>query len=203
ARDPARGAEFADRSPARRRCRQASEWRGERRDILRHGGRRRRHARRADPRAAGPRLPRPPGGVAFLSFRVPSCSRLPSSRRTPGPIRCGDCFEKRWLTASCTNTTLWLWVPAFAGTTWLKSPQTRLLVPAALTRPSRSEIIVPLSSEGAGNAGRASAPIVSREKKTHEGRATGSPDMHRHSLRDGFTVSFVLSPEIGLVVSVG
>jgi len=57
-------------------------------------------------------------------------------------------------------------------------------------------------SEGAGNAGRASAPIVSREKKTHEGRATGSPETHRHSLRDGFTVSFVLSPEIGLVVSV-
>jgi hypothetical protein len=32
--------------------------------------------------------------------------------------------------------------------------------------------------------------------------ATGSPVTFRHSLRDGFTVSFVLFPEIGLVVSV-
>ena len=52
-------------------------------------------------------------------------------------------------------------------------------------------------SEGAGNAGRSSAPVVLREENT-QGFATGSPKTFRHSLRDGFTVSFVVSLVIGL-----
>jgi hypothetical protein len=53
--------------------------------------------------------------------------------------------------------------------------------------------------EGAGNAGCIDAPAALRAKnKMH---ASKSPQVHRlprHSLRDGFTVSFVLSPETGL-----
>jgi hypothetical protein len=41
-----------------------------------------------------------------------------------------------------------------------------------------------------------------RVKKNTQVFATGSPETFRHSLRDGLTVSFVLSPEIGLCVSV-
>ena len=52
-------------------------------------------------------------------------------------------------------------------------------------------------SEGAGNAGRSSAPVVLREENT-QGFATGSPKTFRHSLRDGLTVSFVVSLVIGL-----
>ncbi len=46
--------------------------------------------------------------------------------------------------------------------------QTELRIPAALSHPSRCNIIVPRSSEGTGNAGRASAPIDLREKKTRK-----------------------------------
>jgi hypothetical protein len=35
-------------------------------------------------------------------------------------------------------------------------------------------------------------------KKHTSKSTTGSPVSHRHSLRDGFTVSFVISPVIGL-----
>gem|GEM_PF-6937833 len=40
------------------------------------------------------------------------------------------------------------------------------------------------------------------QRKTHEGSHHRSAETIRHSPRDGVTVSFVLSPEIGLCVSV-
>jgi hypothetical protein len=47
------------------------------------------------------------------------------------------------------------------------------------------------------------APIASRaSKKAHERSHHRSAAIIRHSLRDGFTVSFVLAPETGFVVSV-
>jgi hypothetical protein len=57
-----------------------------------------------------------------------------------------------------------------------------------------------LKSEGAGNAGCAPHPrsrVQSCAKKAHE--HTGSAEAIRHSLRNGFTAYFELSPAIGLV----
>ena len=56
------------------------------------------------------------------------------------------------------------------------------------------------SREGAGNAGCPMRPWF-RAKK-HEVVTTGSPVSARHSLHNGFTVSFVLSPVTGLIVTV-
>jgi hypothetical protein len=43
---------------------------------------------------------------------------LASSRRTPGSIRRGFCVEARKrMPLSLNNMILWLWIPAFAGTT--------------------------------------------------------------------------------------
>jgi hypothetical protein len=54
--------------------------------------------------------------------------------------------------------------------------------------------------EGAGNAGCAMHPQPRVEKINHTSVVTtGFTGITRHSLRDGFTVSFVLSPVIGLV----
>jgi hypothetical protein len=39
-------------------------------------------------------------------------------------------------------------------------------------------------------------------KKAHERSHHRSAEINRHSLRDGFTVSFVLAPETGLFASV-
>src|SRR5665213_2443480 len=54
-----------------------------------------------------------------------------------------------------------------------------------------------IKKEGAGNAGCPMHPWF-RAKK-HEVVTTGSPDSTRHSLHNGFTVSFVLSPVTGLL----
>ena len=67
-RDPARGPEFGDRGHAGRgtdgagQGRESGQWRRERRAFGLHPARRRRNARRTHPRAAVPRLPRPPAG---------------------------------------------------------------------------------------------------------------------------------------------
>jgi hypothetical protein len=37
--------------------------------------------------------------------------------RAQGPIRRGGRFEKCWSMTLRNNNSLWLWVPAFAGTT--------------------------------------------------------------------------------------
>jgi hypothetical protein len=71
----------------------------------------------------------------------------------------------------------------------------------AFSRPVSPELCrngAPSKPEGAGNAGCTDAPAALRAKEKH---ASKSPQVHRltrHSLRDGFTVSFGLSPEIGL-----
>jgi hypothetical protein len=44
------------------------------------------------------------------------------------------------------------------------------------------------------------APVVSCKESTRS--STGSPDSRRHSLRNGFTVSFALSPVTGLIATV-
>ena len=54
--------------------------------------------------------------------------------------------------------------------------------------------------EGAGNAGCPMHPWF-RAKK-HEVVTTGLPDSTRHSLHNGFTVSFVLSPVTGFIATV-
>jgi hypothetical protein len=40
-----------------------------------------------------------------------------TSERDPGPITTGQCFAKAGAPVRFNNSTLWLWVPAFAGTT--------------------------------------------------------------------------------------
>src|SRR5665213_2131262 len=57
-----------------------------------------------------------------------------------------------------------------------------------------------IKKEGAGNAGCPMHPWF-RAKK-HEVVTTGSPDSTRHSLHNGFTVSFVLSPVTGFIATV-
>jgi hypothetical protein len=57
------------------------------------------------------------------------------------------------------------------------------------------------NKEGAGKAGCRLHPWIPCNKK-HGGRTTGSTENIRLSLRDGFTVSFVLSPVIGLLATV-
>jgi hypothetical protein len=57
-----------------------------------------------------------------------------------------------------------------------------------------------LKSEGRGECRMHAAPAVpcaKKVKKAHE--HTGSAEAIRHSLRNGFTAYFVLSPAIGLV----
>ena len=44
--------------------------------------------------------------------------------------------------------------------------------------------------------------LMCKFRRAHELEVTTGTANHRHSLRDGFTVSFVLSPETGLFVSV-
>jgi hypothetical protein len=53
------------------------------------------------------------------------------------------------------------------------------------------------NEEGAGNAGCRSHPWAPCNKK-HGGRTTGTAGAFQHSLRDGFTAYFVLSPVTGL-----
>jgi hypothetical protein len=76
--------------------------------------------------------------------------------------------------------------------------------PRDLAAPARvfAEKSYPLISEGAGNAGRRCARsrawcVVSTRVSHH-----GHTENTRHSPRNGFTVSFVLFPVIGLVVTV-
>jgi len=79
--------------------------------------------------------------------------------------------------------------------------QTRLRTPAALSHPSLYQNIVPRQSEGAGNAGRSDRTRSFVCRKTHV-VTTGEPRNTAFPARMVLTVSFVLSPEIGLVVSV-
>jgi hypothetical protein len=68
-----------------------------------------------------------------------------------------------------------------------------------LISPSFARTSFPPTSEGAGNAGCTLHPrsrVQVTRKCAHE--HTGSAEAIRHSLRNGFTVSFVLSPAIGL-----
>jgi hypothetical protein len=54
--------------------------------------------------------------------------------------------------------------------------------------------------EGAGNAGRSMRPQPRvQNKKAHEHSHHGHAGYTRHSLRNGFTVSFVIFPVIGLL----
>ena len=78
----------------------------------------------------------------------------------------------------------------------------RRAIPAAPTAPE-VQIDVPRHREGAGNAGRSNRPQprVRKWKSTRASHHRFAVTI-RHSLRDGVTASFALSPEIGLVVSV-
>ena len=79
---------------------------------------------------------------------------------------------------------------------------TRRFVPARQIATESTKTSSLRNQRAQGMPGATRAPIDSREKKNTQAFATGSPETFRHSLRDGFTVSFVLFPEIGLVVSV-
>jgi hypothetical protein len=69
-------------------------------------------------------------------------------------------------------------------------------------RPSDAAVLA-FDKEGAGNAGRAMRPQPRMQnKKAYERSHHGHTDNTRHSLRDGFTVSCVLFPVIGFVVTV-
>ena len=75
------------------------------------------------------------------------------------------------------------------------SIRTRHDLPATPPRPSVAKFSLPLTSEGAGNAGCESAPAASCAKikstRASHHRFAGS---HRHSLRNGFTTYSALSP---------
>ena len=63
-----------------------------------------------------------------------------------------------------------------------------------------------LPKEGAGNAGRPMRPQPGRAEKQAMPVVTVTtvtPEITRHSPRNGFTVSFALAPETGFLVSVG
>jgi hypothetical protein len=69
---------------------------------------------------------------------------------------------------------------------------------SAISRREAPEVLQKLSAhktEGAGNAGRSLHPQPRvRNKKAHEHSHHGHTGLTRHSPRNGFTVSFVLSP---------
>jgi hypothetical protein len=58
---------------------------------------------------------------------------------------------------------------------------------------------LPSSLEGAGNAGRLMRPQPRVQSRKHTSSHHGHTGITRHSPRNGFTVSFVLSPVTGLV----
>jgi hypothetical protein len=71
-----------------------------------------------------------------------------------------------------TNESLWLWVPAFAGTTKIyfdcQTAGERLRSRGTNMPEWRMNFTAP-KSEGAGNAGRVSAPAASRAKNKKHG----------------------------------
>jgi hypothetical protein len=97
---------------------------------------------------------------------------------------------------------LWLWVPAFAGTTL--SPD-MALHPAARIAPGVLQEHCPPKNEGAGNTGCTLHPRsrvqVCAFKNAHE--HTGSAEAIRHSLRNGFNGLFRALPGVpGLIATV-
>src|SRR5262249_53566547 len=59
----------------------------------------------------------PHGAIFFACIFAMSAYAL-SSRRRPGPIRRGGCCPSKLINGFVSsNDVLWLWVPAFAGTT--------------------------------------------------------------------------------------
>jgi hypothetical protein len=72
---------------------------------------------------------------------------------------------------------------------------------AARFRPSFAKLFSPLPTiEGAGNAGRAMHPQPPVQNKKHTSVVTTvTPEITRHSPRNGFTAYFVLSPVTRLV----
>jgi hypothetical protein len=76
---------------------------------------------------------------------------------------------------------------------------TRLRVLATRNAPELCLNHVPLITEGAGNAGSTIAPAaLCANEKAHKQSHHRYAETTRHSLRDGFTVCFVLSPVTGL-----
>ena len=100
--------------------------------------------------------------------------------RERGPILRGPAFLARWLTAFRSNKYLWLWVPAFAGTTHSMREFVDSIFnsgilcrhDSAISRRSSPEVVQkrsPKNSEGAGNARRSMHPQPRvRMKKAHE-----------------------------------
>jgi hypothetical protein len=116
-------------------------------------------------------------------------SRRPGERRDPYAVTSigEDAVRRLW----CNDSSPWLWVPAFAGTT--------KIIPATHFARGLREISLPSRTEGAGNTGCTLHPrsrVQSCTKKAHE--HTGSAEAVRHSLRNGFTAYFVISPAIRL-----
>src|SRR3954454_4178824 len=85
-----------------------------------------------DPYAVSPRVERCCSMTSAQNYSlwlwVPACAGTTdgewrvgitsvSSLRTQGPIRRAARVERCWLMASAQNCSLWLWVPAYAGTT--------------------------------------------------------------------------------------
>jgi hypothetical protein len=88
-----------------------------------------------------------------------------------------------------------LWVPAFAGTTWMGDRDSHTPAFSRHTAPELCKSFRPEKREGAGKTGCALHPrshVQRQTKNAHE--HTGSAEAVRPSLRNGLTTYFVLSP---------
>jgi hypothetical protein len=79
-----------------------------------------------------------------------------SSPRKRGPIRRELSIQAWWATTFLNHNRLWLWVPAFAGTTWEDSifkPLTRLRIPATQCARGLLLLHAPLRKRAQGKPG--------------------------------------------------
>ncbi len=120
-----------------------------------------------------------------------------SSPRKRGPIRRGACFERRCSTTFAQHQRLWLWVPAFAGTTVWGNSRYSFAFPR---RDAPGRVLEFFAQQRAWGMPGACAPaaarvlVVSTRVSHHESRRKHPAFPHAN----GFTAYFVLSPVIGL-----
>jgi hypothetical protein len=89
--------------------------------------------------------------------------------------------------------------PSWVSDSPVKQQKTEIRIPATRKHARAVAFVTSSEGEGAGNAGRLGSPAASHaQKKAYELQSPQVRRTSRHSLRDGFTASFVLSPGIGL-----